>query len=241
MATKQGFASILDSLRTVDDSFSFTIDGGEQDGERIPMADSKLLIGLDRSERRIAWEPAQIQVPCLVVSKDWGGIEIAATGQREILVNGSVMKESRRLRHGDRLRLSVAETGAANGNGVQPQASYIQLLFQEPVSLSILDAMSPPKSLPSEPADEPKSKPASVTPPVEPAEDKVTEKAAAGEAGVLASSQGEAQPETASGDSQQRYLGYFTLNDLSFMTFGTLILSLIMFLALLYMTRAVND
>src|SRR6059058_1562545 len=106
-AEKRSFASILDSLRTIEDTFYFSVEGGPQAGMRIPLEGQtvEFPVGLDGVKQNIRFGAEGVAILCAVVRKDWGGVQIIPQGKESIRVNGEDVTSPRRLRHGDRIGL----------------------------------------------------------------------------------------------------------------------------------------
>lgn len=147
---KRSFASVLDSLRTIEDTFYFSIEGGSQMGLRIPLEGHtlELPLGLDSSKRNVCFNPESIAVLCAVLRKDWSGVQIIPQDKGSIRINGEVVSAARRLRHGDKLELCKR----SRKNGALMDSV---LVFHEPVSLRVLPSLLPQKHHPPEAVSEP--------------------------------------------------------------------------------------
>jgi hypothetical protein len=222
--SRLGFANLLESMRVVEDVSWFVIEGGEQDGTRIPMIDDEVLVGWDRSGGRLAWDRAEIGALGLSVFKDWSGIEAEPAGESEFFINGQATKERVRLRHGDRLKLKAARAKDAEAAG--PASPDIHLLFEEPVSLSILDSLLPQEA----PADAPVIE----KPREESAENNRSEEPSP----IPNPSDRPTIVETLRGS--KKYLGYFSPAELWLVMLGTPVLTLLLFLALLLITQVIE-
>lgn len=219
--SRPGFANLLDSLRSMEDVSSFVIEGEEQDGDRIPISEDQVLIGWDESGGRLIWDRSQIGVPCLSVTKDWSGIQAEPAGGRSLVINGRATRERVRLRHGDRLKLEAARVKGADAAG--PVSPNIHLVFEEPVSLSILDSLLPQETLVDAPVIE-KSR-------EESAENNRSEEPSP----ISNLSDHPTVVETLR--SNKKYLEYFSPTELWLVLLCTPILTLLLFLALLLITK----
>jgi hypothetical protein len=146
---KRSFASVLDSLRTIEDTFYFSIESGSQMGLRIPLEGHtvELPLGFDSSKRNICFNPESIAVLCAILRKDWSGVQIIPQDKGSIRINGEVVTSARRLRHGDRLELCKR---SRKNSGLMDSV----LVFHEPVSLRVLPSLLPHKHPPSEAVSE---------------------------------------------------------------------------------------
>jgi hypothetical protein len=206
----RSFASILDSLRTEEDSFYFQIESEGGARTRVPVGDAEMMIGWDETGRRISCEAAHVVAPRAVARKDWSGVVVLPLSPGTVSVNGEAVEAPRRLRNGD--RLTLLPTPAAG----TPDTVRTHIVFHEPTSLVVLDTLLPqqlpPPVSPAQSDDSP-----AVTAPVLAAV--ATAEAARGRAGAAAS---------------RRYFGYFTLTEVLIMIAGTLVTAVIIFLILEY-------
>jgi hypothetical protein len=140
---KRSFASVLDSLRTIEDTYYFSIESGSQTGLRIPLEGHtvELPLGLDSSKRNVCFNPESIAVLCAVLRKDWSGVQIIPQDKGSIRINGEVVSSVRPLRHGDRLELCKRSRKSAG-------AMDSLLVFHEPISLRVLPSLLPQKHHP---------------------------------------------------------------------------------------------
>jgi hypothetical protein len=145
---KRSFASILDSLRTIEDTFYFSVEGGPQAGMRIPLEEQvELPVGLDDVKQNICFSAESVAILCAIVSKDWGGVQVSPQGKGSIRINGEDVTSPRRLRHGDRIGFcSKARRNSDLMNST--------LVFHEPISLRVLPSLLPQKQQSSPAASE---------------------------------------------------------------------------------------
>jgi hypothetical protein len=134
----KSFASILDSLRTEEDVFYFTVEGGDQDGKRIPLEGStvEILIGLDLTNQQICFDPAAIATPCAVIRKDWSGVIASPHKEGALIINGQLVQTEQRLHNNDQLSFSPNRKRVNN-------RTDLLLIFHEPASIVALDSLLP--------------------------------------------------------------------------------------------------
>ncbi|HEX8284508.1 MAG TPA: FHA domain-containing protein [Pyrinomonadaceae bacterium] len=201
----RNFAKILEGLRTVEDSFYFVVEGGAQAGRRVTIETTAMLLGWDQSGRDISFEAGTIATPRAVVRKDWRGVFVQPVGGEAISVNDEGVDSERRLRDGDRLKLSPH--APARG------AAEPYLIFHEPATLAVLDSLYQPKPEPVVAAREP----------------------AAGGAGDAETRASPPRSLAGFFSTGRKYFGYFTLLDLLMMCVATLATAGIFFLVLIYL------
>lgn len=216
----QSFAAILDSLRTEEDSFYFLVEGGAQSGLRIPVESAEMLLGWDEAGQNICFDHADLAATRAVVRKDWSGVVVQAQTTWMITVNGEMVESLRRLRNGDRVALAPVKKVADQREPL--------LIFHEPASLMVLDSLLPqrfPPPVPLQPAATTTSTivSSSGTPTtiatVMPVADKAKESKAAGLRRRIF-------------EPDRKYLGYYTLLDLTVFSSGTLVATLVVYLIL---------
>ena len=102
-AGKRNFAELLDTLRTEEDSFYFTIQN-QTDNEigRIPLQLAEMLLGAN-SNHEITIDAGQIATVFCTINKDWSGILLKPDSRAQIFVNDEPLAEPRRLRNDDRI------------------------------------------------------------------------------------------------------------------------------------------
>lgn len=209
---KNSFASILDSLRTEEDSFYFSIETGERMAGRIRVEAAEMLLGWDATGEGITSELLKVSAPRAVVRKDWSGVVIHAHGGKgTVQVNGTEIEEAQRLRNGDRVTFTPANPRTANAT---------VLIFHEPASLVVLDSMLPQK-----------------LPPVRSASHGSLAVANAAVTTNEQSTRNENAAAKAKGKRTgvaRKYFGYFTGLEVIVMILGTLIAATIIFLIFEY-------
>lgn len=191
------FEQVLDKLRTSDDSFHFQLDDG-----------ARLILEGHAAARQLGWNASaqvalegaeRLVAACALVRKDWSGVFIEPNGHSRITVNGEPLHGVRQLRHGDRLACIVAA-------GPQQPMRRANLIFCEPVSLTVLDNLLAGVALPA---------------PVIASEPSI-------EAFATVNKQDRAAPGTAT----KEYFGAFTMFELLLMALGTFIGAALVFLLL---------
>lgn len=204
----RNFAAILDSLRTEEDSFYFLIEGGPQNGRRIPLENAETPLGWDETGQSISLDARTVVAPRALLRKDWSGVLVHTQGAGMVAVNGEPVETSRRLRNGDRLMIVPTMVTAAQNQSF--------LVFHEPASLLVLDSLLPQKFPP------PVALEANTQTGTSLATTQLT-------APVVASNQ-----RAGLFDPQRKVLGYFSIIEVLIMIIGTLIMATIVFLVLEY-------
>lgn len=102
----RNFASVLDTLRTEEDSFYFVVRNGTQETGRIPLEQTETPIGTN-DKGAIAFNIEQILTPLAVARKDWSGILIEARRRNSVFVNDEAVDTVKRLRNDDRVSFSA--------------------------------------------------------------------------------------------------------------------------------------
>jgi hypothetical protein len=123
-APQRNFADILDTLRTEDDSFYFTVRTADQEVKRITLDQAETALGVIPGGEIAAGEVATV---CAVARKDWSGILIESQKSGAVSVNGARISEPQRLRHDDEVVFTVS-----------PKYS---LVLHEPSSLVALESL----------------------------------------------------------------------------------------------------
>jgi len=207
-AAQRSFGEILEMLRSKEDSFYFIQDNDTRAGNCIMIDRAEMLLGWDESGQELAFDPAAISIPLMVIKKDWTGVAVEPQEGRSVKLNGQPVNSTARLRQGDRLELdSVSPDEHVEKNKPRPQEGTAAILtFHEPASLVVLDALLPQK----------------LPPPVSRSDPALTETS---------------EPErSAAGNLPARTPGslfsVFTIYDLLLMAVGTLLLAVIIFLVL---------
>lgn len=208
VVSQRSFASILDSLRTEEDSFYFTVQDGVKTQRRIQIDSAEMPLGWDDTGQSISCDPALIVAPRGVVRKDWSGVVVQAAEPSMISVNEETVETVRRLRNGD--RVSLLPTAIH----IDPEQHF--LIFHEPASLIVLDSLLPQK----------------LPPPVA-VGNSGEQKSGQGATTLPARLSPDAAP-IKTFDLHRKYFGYFTLLELLVMGCGTIIAAVIIFLILEY-------
>jgi hypothetical protein len=206
---QRNFAKILESLRTVEDSFYFEVEGGPQAGRRVTVETAVMPLGWDSTGRNISFEPATIATPCAVVRKDYSGVFVQPLGAGGVAVNEERVESEQRLRDGDRLYLA--------SQGTAELRKEPSLIFHEPATLAILDSLYRQRPPPAAAARTPKPK----VDEGRAVETRSASRARASYARLFA--------------PDRKFFGYFTLLELSMMCVATLVAAVIVFLVLIYL------
>lgn len=96
----RNFADILNTLRTEEDSFYFTVENGRQENRRIPLEKTEMPLGLN-AKGEISGAVEQITALYAILRKDWSGIIVEAQRRGAVFVNDETVATTRRLRNGD--------------------------------------------------------------------------------------------------------------------------------------------
>lgn len=123
---QRNFADILDTLRTEDDSFYFTVKDAGQEIRRIALDQAETPIGA-ASNGALSNAAEDISTICAIARKDWSGILIESQKANTVSVNGEKIVAPRRLRHDDEIILTAF-----------PKFS---LVLHEPSSLVALESL----------------------------------------------------------------------------------------------------
>lgn len=122
----RNFADILDTLRTEDDSFYFTVRTAAQEVKRITLDQPETPLGT-ASNGEIVSVAENISTLCAVARKDWSGILIESQKNNAVSVNGEKIETMRRLLHDDEIVFTAS-----------PKFS---LVLHEPSSLVALESL----------------------------------------------------------------------------------------------------
>jgi hypothetical protein len=126
LPTPRSFADILDTMRTEEDSFYFTIIEKDTETERIPLEQAEIPIGAS-SKGKIAFSIEQISTLYAVARKDWSGILLESQRRNSVYVNDEVVETTRRLRNDDRVCFAAP--------------TKFSLILHEPSSLVALESL----------------------------------------------------------------------------------------------------
>ena len=127
---KKTFAEVLHSLRTINDTFHLSVEGGPQAGVCISLEGrEEIPIGFD-ANRNISADANQIASRCAVLKTHWAGVDLTPLKGVTVSVNGEKLKRTRLLQHGD--RVEVKQTS---------KTPPVAMLFYEPISLRILPSL----------------------------------------------------------------------------------------------------
>jgi hypothetical protein len=209
--SNNSFAAILDSLRTDEDRYYFLLESGTQSGARLLVEDQELIVGWDQTGGNITADPWAVALPRLRVTKNWSGVFVAAPHPDEVEVNGEMLGEPRRLRHGDRVVIAPA---------LSPSEDGVVLVFHEPTSLVVLDNLLP-EYMPA-------------PGPVGADNEAVAEQSKIAEAPAELAGEKQKHSRKKKKPPRALYFGAFTATDLLLMATGTLLGAVVVFLFWVY-------
>lgn len=127
----RNFADILNTLRTEEDSFYFTVKNGAHEEIRIPLEQTEMPLGFD-AQGKISCAVEQIAALYAIVRKDWSGIAIESQRGGAVLVNDETISTTKRLRNRDRVNFSPPRKSGK---------SLPSLELHEPSSLVALESI----------------------------------------------------------------------------------------------------
>lgn len=209
---QSNFASILDSLRTEEDSFYFLIEGGLHNQRRVTIGSAEMPLGWDQTGQILAFDAGTVTTLRAIVRKDWSGVIVQTQSAGTVAVNGEPVESTRRLHNGDRLMLvPTANTAAQN-------QSF--LIFHEPASLVVLDSLLPQKLPPPVPLQSPEEMAATLG--------QTTTSPPPTKTAI-------ARADKATTAPAKKVFGYFSRTEILIMLTGTLFMATIVFLLLEYL------
>lgn len=127
----RNFADILNTLRTEEDSFYFTVENGRQSERRIQIEQTEMPLGLN-ANGEICAKVEQINALYAILRKDWSGIVIETQRDGAVFVNDEAVAATRRLRNGDRVNFKTVR---------QNDKTLPFLRLHEPSSLVALESL----------------------------------------------------------------------------------------------------
>ncbi len=198
----RSFAEILNTLRTEEDSFYFTVkNGSDEEAARIHIEQAETPLGAD-ARGKICGAAEQITTLLAIVRKDWSGIIIEKQRGGAVLVNDEAIQTSRRLRNGDRINFQTARKLGKKMPALE---------LHEPSSLVALESILEDRS-----KNGGKIQSGSIKPPHK----------------DNASVKDNAPVKETLPLIERRYFGYFSFFEVAAMTIGTLIAAVLIFLLL---------
>lgn len=214
-APQRSLNDVLEELRS-DEKFYFQVETRAREKQRFYVESEEMWLGWSAAgECVVGVNTADIEVPRAQIRKDWSGVVLYPLQPEAIRLNSEALSEPRRLKNDDRLIL-LAKNKAEYDESVG-------IKFHEPTALLVLDTILPKKLPP------PVSlKPAARNPAAVP-----TQPSAGGEAANRQTIQETARPMIAN-RKKTPVFGYFTLTEITVMTVGTLIASVVIFFILEY-------
>ena len=127
---KKTFAEVLHSLRTINDTFHLSVEGGPQAGVCISLEGrEEIPIGFD-ANRNISADANQIASRCATLKTHWAGVDLTPLKGITVSVNGEKLKRTRLLQHGDRVEFKQTSKNP-----------HVAMLFHEPISLRMLPSL----------------------------------------------------------------------------------------------------
>jgi predicted component of type VI protein secretion system len=203
----RGFAAILESLRTSEDSYYFIAEGAAQPDERLLVESSEMLLGWDAAKETISSDPANISFPVALIRKNWAGVMVQPQANDGLKLNSEWLTSAERLRDKDRL-VFIETALEQEGEATRIVQREITFTFHEPASLIVLDSLLPNK----------------LPPPV-------PRQAEAGNPSNQARNQ-QSPDAKASQSAQKLYFGHFTSAETRILVVGTLFLATLIYLLL---------
>jgi predicted component of type VI protein secretion system len=203
----RGFAAILESLRTSEDSYYFIPEGEAQPDERLLVESSEMLLGWDAAKETISSDPANISFPVALIRKNWAGVMVQPQANDGLKLNSEWLTSAERLRDKDRL-VFIETALEQEGDAAKIVQREVTFTFHEPASLIVLDSLLPNKLPPPVPRQ--------------------------AEAGT-SSEQASPKPSPdakATRQAQRLYFGHFTSTETGILAVGTLFLAAIIYLLL---------
>ncbi|MFN0122108.1 MAG: FHA domain-containing protein [Blastocatellia bacterium] len=225
---RHSFADILRQARTLENSYSFMIRGGPQDGLSLLLTEDEMQIGWDAAGRELVFQDSEIAAPCLYVWKTWHGVFVRIAGAGELVVDGDTAQEELILRHGDEI-----DIGAPPATETEEKPEHVSLVFLEPASLLLIEKAAPeglpaPVTMAAAAPEHAEALPAQdIAPEAESTISPAEAPENAGEAAVSA-------PAMTAAAGSRHYLGYFSALELLAMGACTLAMTLIFYLLLRY-------
>jgi hypothetical protein len=199
-----------ESMRTVENSYYFTIRGGEQSDSQVPIDTTVIVIGWDKMGEHISFDTKTIFLPRALVRKDWKGVTVRSLDENALSVNGKVLnlvEAPQSLHDNDRLALAWNESFSGDNRPT--------LVFHEPAMYAAISSINVP------PPEEPP------TDPSEPDADGATSGPSRPDAGAAA--------RDGRSSSGRRYFGHFAASELLLMVVMTLLAAgMVFFLLVVY-------
>jgi hypothetical protein len=105
--TAGSFAAVLDTLRTEEDSFYFSVVSKNRETARVALEQTEIPLGADE-KNQIVFDIKRMAVVFGVVRKDWSGIVLESNRKGAVFVNNEPLdSQSRRLRNDDRVSFAA--------------------------------------------------------------------------------------------------------------------------------------
>lgn len=122
----RNFADILNTMRTEEDSFYFTVKNGVAETGRFMLEHAETPIGAD-GKGGVAFAVEQISTLLAVARKDWSGILLESQRRNSVFVNDEAVETARRLQNDDLVSFAAP--------------TKCSLVLHEPSSLVALESM----------------------------------------------------------------------------------------------------
>ena len=223
---QQSFADVLDGLRTEEDSFSFVIAGGPQNGQRVLLTRSQMVIGWDDLRQQLAFEEENVATPWVLIRKDWSGVAATATNPGSVVIKGEKRGAAYRLHHNDEIELGTfcweeIVPRPKKSSASVTKEEVVRLIFQEPLALAQLQAILP-EGLPQPVTFAPHTNELS------------NDLSGAGQLFAVPADtlKVKSRTNTSTTSTPRRYFGHFTVRELLGMALGTAVLTLLLFVVL---------
>lgn len=204
---------VLEDLRS-DEKFYFQVENAAGEKRRFYVETEEMWLGWSPAgDCVVGKNTADIEIPRAQIRKDWSGVVLYPLQTEAIRLNSELLSEPHRLKNDDHLLL------LAKNQAQFDEATSIK--FHEPTALLVLDSILP-KKLPPPVVMQTAAQTAENSP-------NSNADAAATDRQTIQTS---VRP--AISKSKGRIFGYFTLTEITVMTVGTLIASVIIFFVLEY-------
>lgn len=141
---QRSFETILNNLRTEEDSYHFRIIGGRDNGRRIVITKNEMQLGWENDGASLAFSAERMATLRATVRKEWSGVDIHVITPSLVYVNDQPIEGVYRLRNEDQISLvAPPASGGGGNNNSGAQRQQIIITFHEPASLVALSAMLP--------------------------------------------------------------------------------------------------
>ncbi|HXH70611.1 MAG TPA: FHA domain-containing protein [Pyrinomonadaceae bacterium] len=212
--SQRSLNDVLEELRS-DEKFYFQVEDADGEKRRFYVETEEMWLGWSAAgECVIGKNTADIEIPRAQIRKDWSGVVLYPLQTEAIRLNSEMLSEPHRLKNDDHLLLLAKNKAQFD--------ETMSIKFHEPTALLVLDSILPKKLPP----------PVLIKTAAQTADNSLKSSIDGGEADRQ-TIQSTART-TISKGKKSRIFGYFTLTEISVMTVGTLIASVIIFFVLEY-------